>query len=72
MDKVRPQMMYNYAKNGLIVRGEKISGESLRKFSPREVAEFVVRFVLRHGGEIKFKTAANPDQLELDLESITE
>lgn len=66
--EIRPQMMYNYAKNGLIVRGEKVAGETLREFTSEEVAEFVCRFVLRNGGEIKFKAEENQMQLMLDLE----
>jgi hypothetical protein len=65
--EVRSQMMYNYAKNGMIVRGEKVAGETLREFTPLEVAEFICRFVLRNGGEIKFTAPENPNQLELEL-----
>lgn len=73
LEKVRPQMMYNYARNGLIVRGEKIFGTSLRHFTPSEVCEFLIRYCHRNGVEVKFgQPAESTDQLELDLESVTE
>jgi hypothetical protein len=65
--EVRPQMMYNYLRNGMIVRGEKIFGETLRKLTNEEVRNFLVRYCLRN--EINVEIAeTNPDQLELDLE----
>ena len=67
MEAKRPQMMYNYARNGLLVRGEKIFGESLRDLNKSEVAEFVIRYALRNGCEIKINAPQNPNQLELDL-----
>lgn len=73
VSEVRSQMMYNYAKNGLIVRGEKIAGETLREFTKREVAEFVARFLLRNGVEIRTtetEAAIDPNQLVLDLGEI--
>lgn len=42
--RVRPQMMYNYATNGLIVKGMK----GLKRFTPQQVCDFVVRFVNRN------------------------
>lgn len=68
LEKVRPQMMYNYARNGLIVTGEKIFGATLRTFTPSEVCEFLIRYCVRNGIEIKVTESPNPDQLELDLE----
>lgn len=44
VDGVRPQMMYNYATNGLIVKGMK----GLKRFTPQQVCDFVVRFVNRN------------------------
>lgn len=70
-EKVRPQMMYNYARNGLIVTGEKIFGAALRTFTSSEVCEFLIRYCVRNGIEIKVTAQAadhNPDQLMLDLE----
>jgi len=73
MDKVRPQMMYNYLRNGLLVRGEKIYGQTLRGLTASEVEEFLIRYCVRNGIEIKTgEPTANPDQLELDLEMVTE
>lgn len=72
VDGVRPQMMYNYARNGMIVKGEKIFGETLRKFTSQEVAEFVVRYVTKKDLVVKFNIPVNPDQLELDLENVDE
>jgi len=65
---VRPQMMYNYARNGMIVRGEKIFGETLRTFTKIEVAEFVMKYCSRNELEIRFNTPVSKDQLELDLQ----
>ena len=59
---IRPQMMYNYARNGLIVRGEKIFGESLRRITKIEVISFIGRYVEKNKIEIKI---VNNDQLEL-------
>jgi hypothetical protein len=67
-EKIRPQMMYNYGRNGLIVSGEKIFGTTLRPFTQSEVVEFVIRYCHRNGIEIRVGTQSNPDQLELDLE----
>lgn len=64
-DKIRPQMMYNYARNGLIVKGEKIFGASLRDFTTEEVSEFLIRYCVRNGIVIKFVAPENPDQLVL-------
>ncbi len=41
---VRPQMMYNYAKNGLIVKGAK----DRKRFSQDEVIAFAVKYVTKH------------------------
>jgi len=41
--RVRPQMMYNYARNGLVVKGSK----GAKRFTRDEVCDFVVRFVNR-------------------------
>jgi hypothetical protein len=71
-EPVRPQMMYNYARNGLIVKGEKVTGQTLRMFTKAEVATFIVRYALRNGITLTQGTDVNPDQLELDLESVTE
>jgi len=67
-DSVRPQMMYNYAKNGLIVPKTPIAGETLREFTKDEVVAFIVRYCNRNKVEIKIPTAADPNQLMLDLE----
>jgi len=45
--QVRPQMMYNYAKNGLIVKGEKGN----KKFTKANVIDFVTRFVTRNASK---------------------
>lgn len=68
LEKVRPQMMYNYARNGLIVPGEKIFGTTLRTFTQSEVCEFLIRYCVRNGVEIKVGEPTNPNQLELELE----
>jgi hypothetical protein len=71
-DKIRPQMMYNYARNGLIVKGEKIFGASLRDFTAIEVTEFLIRYCTRNGIVIKFDVTENPDQLALfEVDQVT-
>jgi hypothetical protein len=45
---VRPQMMYNYARNGLIVPGVKITGETLRTFTAEEVTSFIIKYLVRN------------------------
>lgn len=62
LDKIRPQMMYNYARNGLIVQGVKIFGQSLRTFTKSEVAEFIIRYSHRNGVTVKVGTPTNPNQ----------
>jgi hypothetical protein len=62
LEKVRPQMMYNYARNGLIVSGEKIFGATLRTFTPVEVMEFLIRYCVRNGIEIKVGQPTDPNQ----------
>jgi hypothetical protein len=42
--RVRPQMMYNYDRNGLIVKGAK----DQKRYTEDEVASFVIRFVERN------------------------
>jgi hypothetical protein len=66
---VRPQMMYNYLRNGLIVPGEKIFGQALRVLTQAEVAVFIVKYALRNGVSLApTQSDVNPDQLELDLD----
>jgi hypothetical protein len=36
--------MYNYATNGLIIKGAK----GIKRFTPQQVCDFVVRFVNRN------------------------
>jgi hypothetical protein len=67
-EKIRPQMMYNYLRNGLIVRGEKIFGTSLREVTADEVREFVIRYATRNGIKINQITEIDPNQMELDLQ----
>jgi len=68
LDKIRSQMMYNYARNGLIVPGEKIFGATLREFTKSEVMEFVIRYCTRNEIKIVVGEPTNPNQLELELE----
>jgi hypothetical protein len=67
---IRPQMMYNYARNGLIVRGEKIFGENLRDLTKSEVAEFVIRYITRAGYVVKIKAPQVQDVIP-GLEDLT-
>lgn len=69
-DEIRPQMMYNYARNGLLVQGEKIFGASLREITSQEVMEFIIRYCVRNGIEIKVKETVSADQLEINIDEL--
>jgi hypothetical protein len=69
-EPIRPQMMYNYLRNGLLVKGEKIFGETLRKVTTTETVAFLTRYCERN--KIQVGEPTNPDQMELDLESVTD
>jgi hypothetical protein len=69
-DELRPQMMYNYARNGLLVQGEKIFGASLRKITSAEVMEFIIRYFVRNKIEIKSTNKVSPDQMVIDIDSL--
>lgn len=64
-EPVRPQMMYNYLRNGLVVKGVKIFGESLREITKQEVIEFMIRYCTRNKIEIKATETVSEDQLAL-------
>lgn len=51
-EAIRPQMMYGYARNGLIVAGEKVTGKTLRTFTNGEVAQFLIRYCVRNNIQI--------------------
>lgn len=64
---IKPQMMYNYLRNGMIVPSEKIFGDTLRRVTRTEVIAFIGRYVKRNEIEIKIM---NEDQLALfDIEA---
>lgn len=69
-DELRPQMMYNYARNGLLVQGEKIFGASLRKITSQEVMEFIIRYCVRNKIEIKTASKVSPDQMVIDIDEL--
>ena len=69
-DEIRPQMMYNYARNGLLVQGEKIFGASLREITSQEVMEFIIRYFVRNKIEIKSTNKVSPDQLVIDIDEL--
>jgi hypothetical protein len=64
--EIRPQMMYNYAANGLIVSRDKIAKENLRPITKDEVATFLKKYCEKR--DLRIVQVQNPDQLELDLE----
>lgn len=69
-DELRPQMMYNYARNGLLVPSEKIFGASLRKITSQEVMEFIIRYCVRNKVEIKIANQVSPDQTVIDIDEL--
>lgn len=48
LNPVRPQMMYNYLRNGLVVPKEKIFGDNLRKVTRAEAAAFILKYAQKH------------------------
>jgi len=58
--EIRPQMMYNYAANGLIVSKEKIAKENLRPITRDEVAAFLQKYCTKH--DLRIVPAADPNQ----------
>jgi hypothetical protein len=64
-EPIRPQMMYNYLRNGLLVKGIKIHGATLRTVTNQEVVTFLVRYTSKN--QIVVGEPTNPNQLELDL-----
>lgn len=50
VEKIRPQMIYNYARNGMVVPGESVAKGTYvaRKYTKDEVALFVAKFAPRH------------------------
>lgn len=63
--EIRSQMMYNYARNGMLVKGVKIFGETLREITKTEVAEFLTRYMNKHDLVLNATPTTNPDQLTL-------
>lgn len=63
--EIRSQMMYNYARNGMIVKGQKIFGAELRKITKVEVATFLTRYLNKHELVLPGKLTESKDQLEL-------
>jgi 2-phosphoglycerate kinase len=45
VDKIRPQMIYNYSKNGMIVSG--IKNDMSHRYSVTEATEFAERFATK-------------------------
>lgn len=42
--QIRPQMMYNYDKNGLIAKGKK----GIKEYNKAEVTAFAIKYVTKH------------------------
>jgi hypothetical protein len=42
--RIPPQMMYNYSRNGMLVKGEK----GIKELNKSQVTEFVTKFVTKH------------------------
>lgn len=68
--EIRPQMMYNYARNGMIVKGSKIFGTDLRPITRDEVVAFIERYCTKRNLTIKVTEPVNTDQTEIDIESL--
>jgi len=69
---VRPQMIYNYDRNGMIVKGEK-NVTARRTFTKDEVTAFVDKFVTKRMSQDKYKiqTVEAPKTQEITDEVIT-
>jgi hypothetical protein len=48
-EQLRPQMIYNYTRNGLIVKGKKGSGKVIR-YTVTEAAEWIKKWTLKNLG----------------------
>lgn len=50
VEKVRPQMIYNYARNGMVVKGESVQKGNYipRTYTRAEVLEFITKFAPRY------------------------
>lgn len=67
-DEIRPQMMYNYARNGMIVKGAKIFGTDLRPITRTEVIEFILRYCTKKELQVRLSEPAN--QTEINIEEL--
>jgi hypothetical protein len=65
--EIRSQMMYNYARNKMIVKGVSIANATLRPITKVEVAEFLTRYLNKHELVLPGKMTESKDQMELDL-----
>lgn len=68
--EIRPQMMYNYARNGMIVPKVQIAGATLRKITKDEVVAFVVRFVEKRKIDLTGMIKPVDVQLEIDIDEL--
>lgn len=46
--EIRPQMMYSYDKNGLIVKGQK----NRKKYTKKDVIQFVASYIRRNADKL--------------------
>lgn len=59
LNPTRPQMMYNYARNGMLVPNEKLHGPTLRPITPAEVEAFLTKWCTKH--KIEFDVVDRDD-----------
>ena len=61
-----PQMMYNYARNGILVKGQKLYGPDLRPITRVEVSHFIGRYMIKNNLEwVSTSNDVPSDQLSL-------
>lgn len=64
--EIVPQMMYNYARSGMLVPKVKLHGPDLRPISRVETAHFLVRYMIKNNVEFRTNSTDVPsDQLQL-------
>jgi hypothetical protein len=68
-EPIRPQMMYNYDRNGLIVKGSKDRVASGERYTTEEVMAFVNKFTTKRIANPKYKIQASVKQ---SIQTITE
>jgi hypothetical protein len=63
LDKIRPQMMYNYSRNGMIVKGQK--GDMSHRYTVAEATTYAETFATKRINKAN-QTVEAPENQEVD------